>query len=84
MCREAHLERADRALVADPVEDDHTPCTAGRDEARERVDQLVAITERPGVQQVVAVEEVQRRVSHRASFAGAVLRRGARRPPRRR
>ena len=36
------------------------------DEARERVDQLAPVGEGAGVQEVVAVEEVERRLSHRA------------------
>ena len=39
------------------------------DEARERVDELARVAVRPGVQEVVAVEEVERRVSHRAGGA---------------
>ena len=46
-----------------------------RDEARQLVDQLARILEAPRVKEVVAVEQVERRLRH----AAASLRRGARR-----
>ncbi len=51
-------------VVTGAVEHDHTTNAPRRDEARERVDQLAPVVERPRVQEVVAVEEVERRVGH--------------------
>ena len=79
-----HLQRADRAFLAGTVEHDHAPRSSTGDEARERVDEHVAILERARVQEVVAVEEIEGRLSHRESSAGAALRRAGRLPrPRR-
>ena len=58
-------ERTDRTLLAGAVEDDDAARPAPGDEAREHVDELVAVGERPCVKQVVAVEEVEGRLSHR-------------------
>src|SRR5439155_13726219 len=62
---EANLERAVRGLVAGAVEDDDAARAAERDEAREPVDELAPLAEAPRVQQVVAVEEVEGRLSDR-------------------
>src|SRR4051812_16960353 len=56
---EPDLEGAIRGLVADSVEDDDAPSPAERDEARQAIDELVPITVRARVQDVVAVEEVE-------------------------
>ncbi len=61
---EADLECAVRLVLTDTVEDEHAPRTLGRDPAREHVAKLARIGEPAGVQQVVPVEEVQRRVGH--------------------
>src|SRR6185437_858599 len=76
---EANLERAVRSLFADAVEDDHAASALQGDEAGEPVDELARVLERPRVQQVVAVEQVERRLSH---AAGAWPRRAAARPRR--
>ena len=48
-----------RRVLADAVEDDHPPCAAHCDEARQAVDQLLALPERARVEDVVAVEEIE-------------------------
>jgi len=53
-------ELSDRPFCSDAVEHHHPTRAAQRDEARERVDQLVPIGVRPGVEEVRAVEEVKR------------------------
>src|SRR5262249_47617913 len=68
-------ERSELHLVSSSVEDDDSARAACRDEARERVGKLARVGVRSGVQQVVAVEEVERRVSHCA--AGSLRREGA-------
>ena len=70
--REAHLERAALGVVADAVEDDDAARALHRDEARERVDELARRPRTARVEQVVAVEEVERRLSHRAARARLV------------
>ena len=65
---EPHGERPDRALLPHAVEDDDAASAPTGDEARERVHQLVAIRERPRVEQVVAVEQVEGRLSHRRAL----------------
>ena len=62
-----HRERPDLMLLADTVEDDHTPRSAHRDEAGELVDELAHIGATAGVQDVVAVEQVERRLGHRTA-----------------
>ena len=80
MGREPHLQRTDRTLVSRAVEYEHSAGSAPGDEAREHVDELVAVGERPCVKQVVAVEEVEGRLSHLEPRVDAVLRRAV--PPR--
>ena len=60
----ADLERAVRPFFADTVEDHYPTRALEGDEARKLVDQLARIRERAGVEDVVAVEEVERGVSH--------------------
>src|SRR3954447_26925193 len=57
--REPHGEVAMHHVVANSVEDHDAASAAQGDEARELVDQLVAVTKPAGVQNVVAVEEVE-------------------------
>ena len=45
--REANLERADRSVLADAVEDDDAARAAQRDEAGEPVDELLAARRTP-------------------------------------
>lgn len=59
---EAHLELAVRLVASASVEDEHASRAAGRDPARERVAELAQLGEAAGVEEVVPVEEVQRRV----------------------
>ena len=61
---EAHLERADPAFLASAVEDDDAAGAAERDVTGEPVDQLVAGAGPARVDEVVAVEEKERRVGH--------------------
>src|SRR6186997_1844471 len=56
---EANRQVPVRRVLTDAVEDDHPACASHRDEARQAVHQLVALTERAGVKDVVAVEEVE-------------------------
>ena len=76
--RVTNLERAATDEIAEAVEDDDPARAANRDVTRERVAQLARVGEPTGVEQVVAVEEIE--VSH----AAVALRRGAapRRPTR--
>ena len=53
------LQRPEGARVSVPVEDDDSARPLQGDEAGERVDELSLIRERPRVQDVVSVEEVQ-------------------------
>jgi hypothetical protein len=53
-----------RPLFADAVEDDDAAGASQRDKARELVDQLSRVGEGAGVEEVVAVEQVEGRVSH--------------------
>jgi hypothetical protein len=48
-----------RRVLADAIEDDDAACSAHGDEARQAVDQLLALPERAGVENVVAVEEIE-------------------------
>jgi len=61
---EADRKRSDLALLPRAVEDDHTTGSARGDEARERIHELSAVGEVARVQEVVPVEEVQRRFGH--------------------
>jgi hypothetical protein len=61
--RESDLERAERAIVAAAVEDDDAASALGRHKARERVGQLTGVRVVSRVEQVVAVEEVERGIS---------------------
>jgi hypothetical protein len=63
----ANLERAAVEVVAVPVEDDDATGALLGDEARQSVDELPNVAVIAGMQQVVAVEQVQRRVRHVAS-----------------
>ena len=71
--REAHRQRAHLGVDADAVPDEKTARTAHRHERRERVGQLALVGVAAGVEQVVTIEEVEGRISHRAV---AVPRRG--------
>jgi hypothetical protein len=64
MCGPADLELAHVAVETAPVEDDDSPRSAGGDEAREHVDEVVRVAALARVEQVVAVEEVQGRFGH--------------------
>jgi hypothetical protein len=57
--RETNGQVAIGRVLPDAVEDDDAACTAQRDEARQPVDQLLAFRKQPGVEDVVAVEEVE-------------------------
>ena len=59
---EPDLERAEAAVGANAVEDDDATRAAQGDVARETVDQLLTVAKAPGVEEVVAVEEVDGRV----------------------
>jgi hypothetical protein len=59
--RVAHLERAAADVVAGAVEDDDAARPPDGEEARETVDELLGAPELAGVQEVVAVEEVEHR-----------------------
>ena len=65
--RVAHRERPDLMLLADAVEDDHAPRAVHRDEAGELVDELAHVGAPAGVQDVVAVEQVEGRLGHRTA-----------------
>ena len=64
MRRKPNFQRPMRALFADAVEDDDPAGASQRDKARELVDQLARVGEGAGVKEVVAVEEVESRISH--------------------
>jgi hypothetical protein len=66
---EAHLERAVALVRADAVENDDAFGPADGDEAREGVDELAPIVEVGRPEEVVAVEEVEGRISDRAVSA---------------
>ena len=59
---------SDASLLALAVEHDHAAGAAQRDEAGQPVDELVTGVGRPGVQQVVAVEHVKRRLGHAPAY----------------
>jgi len=81
--RVAHRERPELELLPDAVEHDDAAGALEGDEARERVGQLTNVRERAGVQQVVTVEQVQRRVGHISMLRpdGRRVARGARVSP---
>ncbi len=64
MRRKPNFERPICPVFADAVEDDDPASASQRDKARELVDQLARVGEGAGVEEVVAVEEVESRVSH--------------------
>ena len=76
--RIADLERPVRLVRPAPVEDEHAARALHGDEAGELVAQLTQVGVTPRVEQVVPVEQVERRLSHVA----VSLRRGAMPPPR--
>src|SRR6266550_7599170 len=76
--RVAHLERAVRLVGADAVENEVATRALERDEAGELVAECSQVAVVPGVTEVVAVEEIERRISH-----GDGLPRRASAPPRR-
>ena len=63
--REANLQRAVLLVRSHAVENDDASRSTDGDEARERVDQLVPLLEPGRVEDVVAVEQVERRLRHR-------------------
>src|SRR5581483_12284001 len=65
--REAHLQRPHPSLDAGAVEDDDAARAPQGDEARQVVDQLVAFRVAARVEEVGAVEEVERRLRHQRS-----------------
>jgi hypothetical protein len=67
-------------VLADTVEDDYPPCAAHCDEARQAVDQLLALPERARVEDVVAVEQIEHlakdaRVEAERAYLDEVVRR---------
>src|SRR5688572_24966003 len=62
--RVADFEPAERAIVPTPVEDDDAPRSLDCDEVCEAVDELARAAETAGVEDVVAVEEVERGIRH--------------------
>src|SRR5215211_4804271 len=64
--RPPHLERAHHLVRSCSVEDDYAAGATNRHEARERVAKLAHVREAARVQQVVTVEQVQRRVGQSA------------------
>ena len=62
-----HRQRADLPLLPAAVEDHDPARPAPRDVARERVHELTLVRERPRVEEVVPVEQVQRRIGHQAA-----------------
>jgi hypothetical protein len=60
--RKAHLERAAGRVLTRAVENDHPAGATKRHEARQRVHQLLAVTERARVKNVVTVEKVEHTV----------------------
>src|SRR5581483_4084442 len=75
----AHGERPVLGVLPVAVEDEHAARALRGDPARQEVAQLLGRAEAAGVEQVEAVEEVERRLSHRAA---AAPRRAAPRPRR--
>src|SRR6185437_5955797 len=75
----AHLERPAPLVLSLAVEHEHAPCALCRHPAREQVAELLGRAELTGMQQVEAVEQVERRLRH---LSAAVPRRGGA-PPRR-
>ena len=71
--RVADGERPDLDLLADAVEDDDAARPGHRDEARELVDELAHVLLPAGVKEVVAVEEVERRLGHVSWYGRAAL-----------
>src|SRR6187397_3113422 len=59
LLREANDEIPVRRVLPDTVEHDHPPGSAHRHEARQPVDQLLSVSEGAGVEDVVAVEEIE-------------------------
>src|SRR3954471_15395203 len=59
LCGKPYCQVPVRRVLADAVEDDHPACAAHCDKARQAVHQFVAVMERAGVKDVVAVEEVE-------------------------
>ncbi len=72
-----NLQCAKALVDARSIEDDHTAGAFQRDEAREHVHELPALAEPRRVEDVVSVEEVERRLRHAAVSAP----RRARPPP---
>ena len=67
--READLEAAVAALLSDAVEDDDAAGSPDRDVARERIDELLTVVQPRRPQDVEPVEQLQRRIRHRAASA---------------
>ena len=76
--RITHLERAVRLVRPAPVEHEHPSRAFQGHEAGELVAELPQVLVAPGVEKVVPVEQVERRLSHAASSP----RREGRRPQR--
>ena len=70
---ESDGERPDLAVGPGAVEDDDSPRPAQADKAREQVDHLVRVAESARVQNVVTVEQIERRVSQARSLLPASL-----------
>src|SRR5215213_6217561 len=62
-------ERPQLGIAAGSVPDEEAPRTTHGDEGGERVRQLALVGVAAGVEEVVPVEEVQRRLSHRGAAA---------------
>ena len=62
--RVTNRERSALDVLTDAVEDDDAAGATERDETRQRVHELARVVVRSAVQQVVAVEQIERRVSH--------------------
>src|SRR5687767_1631269 len=73
----ANGERPDLALIAPAVEHHHPAGSAARDEAREGVNELLVPGELARMQEVVAVEQVERRFGHHASACAERWRRAS-------
>jgi hypothetical protein len=71
---ESDFERAQRAVVAAAVEDDDAASPLGRHEARKRVGQLTSVGVVSCVEQVVAVEEVERGIGDDVRLKGLSVR----------
>ena len=76
MGREPDLQGAQGPVLADAVEDHDSPRSLRGDKAGKRVGQLRGVAKVTGVQEVVAVEEVERRLGHRCPEARNSLLRG--------